>query len=65
MQTAYGNQPLARAAALLIAILCGFIGEAPAAEPPAAAEPAAASAAPADWHVTVRDLAAKHFKNPA
>jgi HD superfamily phosphodiesterase len=35
--------------------------------PPAqtAAPAQAAPAAPADWHATVRDFAAKHFKNPA
>jgi len=40
----------------------GAIG---AAQPSMAAEPQAAPAAASDWHVTVRDLAVKHFKNPA
>jgi hypothetical protein len=40
----------------------GAIG---AAQPSMAAEPQAAPAAASDWRVTVRDLAAKHFKNPA
>jgi hypothetical protein len=31
----------------------------------AAISGAAAIPAPADWHAAVRDLAAKHFKNPA
>jgi HD superfamily phosphodiesterase len=31
----------------------------------AAATPAMAADPPSDWHATVRDLAAKHFKNPA
>ncbi len=30
-----------------------------------AASPAAESAPASDWHITVRELAAKHFKNPA
>jgi HD superfamily phosphodiesterase len=52
-------------APLFITIIVGIIGAATsaiAAEPPAAA---AVPAAPADWHAAVRDLAAKHFKNPA
>jgi HD superfamily phosphodiesterase len=52
-----------RTAALFIAIVAGIIGSAEPAQ--AAAEPVAAPAAPSDWHVTVRDFAAKHFKNPA
>jgi HD superfamily phosphodiesterase len=54
-----------RAAILFICIGAAILGtavSAMAAEPPAGA---AAPAAPADWHGTVRDLAAKHFKNPA
>jgi HD superfamily phosphodiesterase len=51
-----------RAAALLIAIVAAIIGSP---EPAQAAQPAPASAAPSDWHATVRDFAAKHFKNPA
>src|SRR5271167_2048017 len=31
----------------------------------APADPPAAAAVPSDWHTTVRDLAAKHFKSPA
>lgn len=44
---------------VVIGLLCS-IANASAAEPPAAS-PAAAP----DWRVAVRDLAAKHFKNPA
>jgi HD superfamily phosphodiesterase len=54
-----------RAAILFTCIGAAILGtsvSAMAAEPPAGA---AAPAAPADWHGTVRDLAAKHFKNPA
>jgi HD superfamily phosphodiesterase len=53
-------------AAILFITMCaavwGTAAPAMAAEPPAGA---AAPAASADWHATVRDLAAKHFKNPA
>lgn len=54
-----------KTALLFITIIVGVIGAATsaiAAEPPTAA---AVPAAPADWHAAVRDLAAKHFKNPA
>jgi hypothetical protein len=60
-----------RIAALIIAGAVGIaIGRAMggaigAAQPSMAAEPQAAPAAASDWRVTVRDLAAKHFKNPA
>jgi HD superfamily phosphodiesterase len=64
MISSYKCRTLLRTAALCIAI----VGALPAA-PMAAAAPAAAStlAAPAanDWRAGVRDLAAKHFKNPA
>jgi hypothetical protein len=56
MVTSHPNQSLVRAAALLLGIAGIFAGSAAA---PAA--PAVAS----DWHAAVRDLAAKHFKNPA
>src|SRR5450631_1746890 len=67
METVYGDQSSTRAAALVIALVCGIIGSAEAALAGAApaAEPSAAAAAPPDWHSAVRDLAAKHFKNPA
>jgi HD superfamily phosphodiesterase len=58
--------------AILFAGLCtAIVGPASsvvAADPPAAAASPAATAVPgtpADWHAAVRDLAAKHFKNPA
>src|ERR1700691_3695186 len=46
-----GNHGLARAAASFLAITIMGAG--------------LGSAQPADWHATVRDFAAKHFKNPA
>lgn len=67
MATFHPNQSLVRAAALLLGITGAFAGSAkaaPAAESATAARPAA-PAATSDWHATVRDLAAKHFKNPA
>ena len=51
-----------RIAALLIGIIGASLGSA---EPAPAAAPAPAPAASSDWHATVRDFAAKHFKNPA
>jgi membrane-bound ClpP family serine protease len=60
-----------RIAALIIAGAVGMAigrpmgGAIGAAQPSMAAEPQAAPAAASDWHVTVRDFAAKHFKNPA
>jgi HD superfamily phosphodiesterase len=55
-----------RIAALLSGILAGIIGASlGSAEPAPAAAPAPAPAASSDWHATVRDFAAKHFKNPA
>ena len=55
-----------RIAALLGGILVGIIGASlGSAEPARAAAPAPAPAASSDWHATVRDFAAKHFKNPA
>jgi len=51
-----------RIAALLIGIIGASLGSA---EPALAAAPAPAPAASSDWHATVRDFAAKHFKNPA
>ena len=55
-----------RVAALIIAgTIGGAVGGAIGAVQASLAEPQAAPAAAADWHTTVRDLAAKHFKNPA
>ena len=55
-----------RIAALLIGILVGIIGASlGSAEPALAAAPAPAPGAASDWRATVRDFAAKHFKNPA
>jgi HD superfamily phosphodiesterase len=55
-----------RIAALLSGILAGIIGASlGSAEPAPAAAPAPAPAASSDWRATVRDFAAKHFKNPA
>ena len=72
MTKRYGTQGLVRAAMLIG--LVGGLGHAanavradaaqsalPAAGTPAAGMPAT----PSDWHITVRELAAKHFKNPA
>jgi hypothetical protein len=61
MATSHPNQNLVQAAALLLGIIGAFA--APAAAPPAA--PSAGSAPAPDWRAAVRDLAAKHFKNPA
>ena len=72
MTKRYGTQGVVRTA-LLIGLIGALINSAnavradatqralPAAAPPAAGGPALAS----DWHVTVRELAGKHFKNPA
>jgi HD superfamily phosphodiesterase len=58
------NHGIAHAAALLLGIMgAGLAQTAPPAPPIQTAAPA--PAAPADWHATVRDFAAKHFKNPA
>lgn len=67
MATSSGIQGLVRTAALLTGFMGGIIGAADptrAAEPPAASPPGAPAAA-ANWRASVRDLAAKHFKNPA
>jgi HD superfamily phosphodiesterase len=56
MVTSYGCRTLLRAAALCIAVV---------AAQPAAAAPAAPAPAATDWRAGVRELAAKHFKNPA
>jgi HD superfamily phosphodiesterase len=54
------NHGCARAAALLFSTIGALLGPAMAAQ-----TAAPAPAASADWHATVRDFAAKHFKNPA
>src|SRR5258708_21855577 len=61
-----------RIAALLIGSIVGIIGAIwgsaqllGSAHPAMAAVPAPAPASSSDWHATVRDLAAEHFKNPA
>ena len=54
MGTSYRYRTLAQAAALCIAVAVAQT---------AASQPG--PAAPADWRAGVRDLAAKHFKNPA
>jgi hypothetical protein len=51
-----------RSSSLLMVIVIGCSGVAVAA---LAAAPVAAPAAASDWHATVREFAAKHFKNPA
>ncbi|MGB6309180.1 MAG: HD domain-containing protein [Steroidobacteraceae bacterium] len=56
----YPNRPV-QAAVLLLAMAGGIMFSADAAR---SAEPAAPAPA-SDWHATVRDFAAKHFKNPA
>lgn len=72
MPNSHNARRWARAAALFIgtagAILCSIAS--PAAAPADARAAPAASAAPAataatDWRASVRELAAKHFKNPA
>jgi HD superfamily phosphodiesterase len=59
MANSRGNRVLMLAAALLVGNISMLVGSAPtlADDPPLAS--------PGDWHATVRDLAAKHFKNPA
>jgi hypothetical protein len=67
MATSYPNQNLVRAAALLLGIAGAFAARAaapPTTAPTTTAAPAGAAAA-SDWRAAVRDLAAKHFKNPA
>ena len=61
MGTSYGYRALVQAAALCIAVAAAPLAAAQA----AAAAPASAAPAAADWRAGVRDLAAKHFKNPA
>jgi HD superfamily phosphodiesterase len=51
-----------RIAALLIGIIGASLASA---EFAMAAQPASGPAAAPDWHATVRDFAAEHFKNPA
>ena len=70
MRKRYGTQGLVRAG-LLIGLIGALANSADAVRAdatnrtsPAAAPPAALSPA-SDWHVSVRELAAKHFKNPA
>lgn len=53
---------MTRIAGLLIGIIGAILGSA---EPASAVEPAPARAASSDWHTTVRNFAAEHFKNPA
>jgi HD superfamily phosphodiesterase len=62
MVTSHPCRSLVRAAALLLGVAGIFAG--PAESAPAAESPAAPAVA-SDWHAAVRDLAAKHFKNPA
>jgi HD superfamily phosphodiesterase len=72
MTKRYGTQGLVRAA-MLIGLVGGLGHSANAVRAdaaqsalPAAGTPAAGMpATPSDWHITVRELAAKHFKNPA
>ncbi len=72
MTKRYGTQGLVRAA-LLIGLIGALVNSANAVRAdaaqsalPAAGTPAAGMpATPSDWHITVRELAAKHFKNPA
>jgi HD superfamily phosphodiesterase len=65
MTTFYERLGMVRAAVLLMGIAGAVAGSA---ESAMAAQPSAAPAAvpaPSDWHATVRDFAAKHFKHPA
>ncbi len=72
MTKRYGTQGLVRAA-LLIGLVGALVNSANAVRAdaaqrglPAPGTPAAGRPAPAsDWHVKVRELAVKHFKNPA
>jgi HD superfamily phosphodiesterase len=65
MTTFYQRPSMVRAAVLLMGIVGAVAGstESAMAAPPSAAP--AAVPAPSDWHATVRDFAAKHFKQPA
>jgi HD superfamily phosphodiesterase len=55
-----------RIAAFRIGIIVGIVGTiSGSARPAMAARPAPAPAPSSDWHATVRDFAAEHFKNPA
>jgi HD superfamily phosphodiesterase len=62
MATTYANLSAMRAAALMMGIVGGIIAST---EPARAAQPSAAPPAASDWHAGVRELATKHFKNPA
>jgi len=53
MATSYASLSAVRVAALMMGIMGG------------AAQPSAAPPAASDWHAGVRELATKHFKNPA
>jgi HD superfamily phosphodiesterase len=59
MTNCCGRRGVIRAAVLLMGFISGFADSAE----PAMAAPA--SAATRDWHATVHDFAAEHFKNPA
>ncbi|MEP6546403.1 MAG: HD domain-containing protein [Gammaproteobacteria bacterium] len=70
MMNRYGTRDLVRAL-WLFGLLGALANSANAARAEASGgtspggAPVAAAAAASDWHVTVRELAAKHFKNPA
>ena len=70
MTKRYGTQGAVRAG-LLIGLIGALANSANAVRAEAAHRPSPSAFAPAeqvpasDWHVTVRELAAKHFKNPA
>lgn len=65
--TWHAGRHIQRTAALYIAALgaVSFYAQSAGAAQPAAVAPASAAPAAADWRAAVRDLAAKHFKNPA
>ena len=65
--TWHACRPIQRTAALCIAAVgaVSFYAQSAGAAQPAAVAPASAAPAAADWRAGVRDLAAKHFKNPA
>src|SRR5271166_5037244 len=69
MADSYGTRAWVSAPALLLGVMgamAAAMADAPA-DPAAPASPAspASPAAGSDWRATVRDFAAKHFKNPA
>ena len=65
MANSLGNRALMLAAALLVGTAASAASATSATSATSAEAAAPAAVTPGDWHAAVRDLAAKHFKNPA